>query len=222
MRRGVYIQAYEEESLIWRGSMPESEARARGLSLISGPPPPFPVAKLAGGKWERVVAIIDSGGNLRLFPDRYCDACVLFFTREEWRAYPKPAFAGDTWNFATEAWEDRRSLAELKADAALRVKSLVRAWAENPEVRSRNEEKVDALLKAVREQDSPAGVDGLMREFAALAGEEGYGFTPDWNPPYADPEVQPLSPPPSPRASRRQSWRRRLKPPQRRRRRSCA
>jgi hypothetical protein len=186
-----HIQAYEEDSLIWRGSMPASEARARGLCLTDGPPPPFPVAKLADGRWERVIAIIDSNGNLRLSPDRYCDACVLFFTREEWAARSKPAFAGDSWNFATETWEDRRSLAELKAEAERRIKLFARNLEENLEERDKAEERAHALLEAVRAQDSAAGVDGLMREFAALAGEKGCVPAPEWNPPYADPEVPP-------------------------------
>lgn len=118
------VNAYETESGLYRGVMMKSEAVEKEYSYVIGDSPDHPVSKRVNDEWVRIAAIIRSNGSYVLMPDSVCDACVLFFTAEEWDAHSKPVRSTERWDFATETWKDYRTLEEAKKEADSWIRNL--------------------------------------------------------------------------------------------------
>lgn len=121
------VEAYETDSALYRGTMLKSEALEKEYPYVIGDVPDHPVSKRVGDAWVRIAALIRSNGSYVLMPDSVCDACVLFFTAEEWEAHSKPARSTEHWDFATETWKDYRTLEEAKKEADSWIRSLYTA-----------------------------------------------------------------------------------------------
>lgn len=117
------VHAYEADSGLYRGTMLKSEALATEFSYVIDKAPDAPVSKYINGEWQRVAAIIRSDGSWELMPDMLCDACVLFFSADEWASHSKPARSTERWDFATETWKDKRTLDEAKHEADVWIRN---------------------------------------------------------------------------------------------------
>lgn len=118
------VHAYETESGLYRDVMMKSKAIEKGYSYVIGDAPDHPVSKRVNDEWVRIAALIRSNGSYVLMPDSVCDACVLFFTAEEWDAHSKPTRSTERWDFATETWKDYRTLEEAKKEADSWIRNL--------------------------------------------------------------------------------------------------
>lgn len=74
--------------------------------------------------WVEVYAIIREDGSYVLNPAGYCDACVLFLSKEEWDNLPPIPDERDPYirySFVTKTWEDTRTIDELSEQYRLTV-----------------------------------------------------------------------------------------------------
>lgn len=111
------VQAYEAETGLYMGAMLKSEAEAKGYPWIQGDEPDHPVSKLVDGEWVRIAALFMEDGRYRLLPDSTCPKCILFLSRKEWDAWPKPTRSTEIWDFKAESWKDYRSLEQAQTTA---------------------------------------------------------------------------------------------------------
>ena len=103
-----------DEAGVCLGQMARKEAEAKGVEYTVKEIPPHPACKWTGSGWAKIKAAITDTGTLKLDPEGVCGRCVVVLTAGEWAAHPQPDMAKPwlKWDFASETWEDKRSLAD--------------------------------------------------------------------------------------------------------------
>lgn len=125
LENGDYpVQAYETDSGLYLGVMLKSEAQKNGHAFTLGDMPDHPACKRVDNTWQRVAVTIREDGSYVLMPESICASCVLFLTVSEWAEWPKPTRTTERWDFATETWQDTRTVAQAKKDADTWIRNL--------------------------------------------------------------------------------------------------
>lgn len=126
------VQAYEEDTGVYAGEMLKSEASAKGYGYRYAEVPEHAAMKWTGAAWETIHAVIMEDGNLALRPSGICNRCVKFFTFEEFEKFPARPSPVHVYDFALEAWVDKRDLEQLKKDVSWQIRNTFEAirWGE--------------------------------------------------------------------------------------------
>ena len=106
------VYAYNEKN-IYVGMMKKSEAVERGINYVILEQPQYPVSKWMTDHWEPVYAIISDSGVLTMNPLSFCEACVVFLTKEEFEAFPKQPNSNYIYDIENNEWVDPRKHDEL-------------------------------------------------------------------------------------------------------------
>ena len=118
------IYAYDPDLLIFKGFMPRGKATAAGYhEAVDATMPDHIMSKWVNGSWKRIVAAIDETGRLYLLPSNDRLIYNFFFTDEEWKAFPKPTYDDEIFDFKTNTWKDNRSLDSSKALAEEKIRA---------------------------------------------------------------------------------------------------
>lgn len=125
------VYAYDDK-YIFVGRILKSEAVSKNYGYTILEEPGNVVSKYVTNHWEPVVAIIMDDGSLRLNPGGRCERCTLFFTEEEWKAFPKQPTSDYIYDTVNQEWIDPRKIADVLHETQLEIRNYFEAirWKE--------------------------------------------------------------------------------------------
>lgn len=125
------VYAYDDK-FIFVGRILKSEAVSKNYGYTILEEPGNVVSKYVTDHWEAVVAIIMDDGSLRLNPSGRCEKCVLFFTENEWKVFPKQPTKDYIYDIVNGEWIDPRKFEDVLHETQLEIRNYFEAirWKE--------------------------------------------------------------------------------------------